>query len=131
MRTLASAFAAFSILMVLAFTAAAGVYFYYARGLPDHTQLETYEPPVATRVYAGDGRLLAEFATEKRVFVPIGVIPSLIVDAFLAAEDKNFFRHPGIDPLGIVRAAVTNVRNLGSGRRPSWPACSTRSRWTP
>jgi len=69
-------------------------------------------------VHAGDGRLLAEFAHEKRVFVPVEAIPKRVIQAFLAAEDKNFYRHPGIDPLSIVRAALTNLGRLGDNRRP-------------
>ncbi len=94
------------------------VFYHYGSGLPDYHQLADYEPPVMTRVHAGDGRLLAEYAVEKRVFVPIEAIPKRVVSAFLAAEDKNFYSHPGIDFLGVVRAAVTNIRNIGTNRRP-------------
>jgi penicillin-binding protein 1A len=86
--------------------------------LPDHQKLAVYEPPVATRVYAGDGRLMSEFATEKRVFVPIQAIPLTVKRAIISAEDKNFYSHPGVDVTGVVRAAVTNLSNLGSERRP-------------
>lgn len=91
---------------------------YFGRDLPDHEQLAQYEPPTVTRVHAGDGRLLAEFAKETRVFVPIEAMPRRVVKAFLSAEDKNFYQHNGIDFPSIVRAIVTNVRNLGSNRRP-------------
>jgi penicillin-binding protein 1A len=94
------------------------VFYHYGRDLPDYRQLAVYEPPVMTRVHAGDGRLLAEYAIERRVFVPIKAMPRRVVQAFLSAEDKNFYDHPGIDLLSIVRAAVVNVRNLGSQRRP-------------
>ena len=90
----------------------------YSAGLPDYRQLAHYQPPTVTRVHAGDGRLLAEFAHEKRVFVPVEAIPKRVIQAFLAAEDKNFYRHPGIDPLSIVRAALTNLGRLGDNRRP-------------
>ncbi|HLT18898.1 MAG TPA: penicillin-binding protein 1A, partial [Thermomicrobiales bacterium] len=90
----------------------------YAGELPDYRQLADYEPPTVTRVHAGDGRLLAEFAHEKRVFVPIEAIPRRVIQAFLAAEDKNFYSHPGIDPLSIVRAVITNVERLMDDRRP-------------
>ncbi len=89
----------------------------YGRNLPDHNQLIAYEPPIVTRVLAADGRLLAEFAREQRVFVPIGAYPRRVIQAFLAAEDKNFYVHPGIDVLGIVRALVTNVLHTGQNRR--------------
>ena len=93
-------------------------FYYFGRGLPDYRQLAVYEPPVMTRVYAGDGRLMAEYATEKRVFVPVGAIPKRVVQAFLSTEDKNFYQHPGVDISGIVRAAVLNLRNMGQQRRP-------------
>ncbi|MDD9901209.1 MAG: penicillin-binding protein 1A [Alphaproteobacteria bacterium] len=94
----------------------AGVLFYFNADLPDYKTLANYEPPIVTRAYAGDGRLLAEFAAEKRVFVPIEAIPERVIQAFLSAEDKNFYKHPGLDFLGIARAAVHNVKNYGSGR---------------
>lgn len=117
-RFFASLFSAAAIVAVLAAIAVGAVVFVYGRGLPDHRQLAAYEPPVTTRVYAGDGRLMAEFATEKRVFVPIGKVPRLLIDAFLAAEDKTFYSHPGIDVAGIIRAALTNLENYGTDRRP-------------
>jgi penicillin-binding protein 1A len=86
----------------------------YGRDLPDYTQLKTYEPPIVTRIYAGDGRLLAEYAREKRVFVPIEVIPDLVKNGFLAAEDQNFYKHHGVDFMAIARAAYTNFANPGS-----------------
>lgn len=100
--------------------AGAGLYafWYFGRGLPDYAQLADYEPPVTTRVHAGDGRLLAEYAREKRIFVPINAIPKQVIQAFLSAEDKNFFEHRGIDPTSILRAVFVNVQNMGSGRRP-------------
>ena len=90
----------------------------YGRDLPDYRQLATYEPPVATRVHAGDGRLLVEYATQRRAFVPIAAIPKPVIKAFLAAEDKNFYTHPGIDFLGVARAVVVNLINVGRDRRP-------------
>src|SRR5690606_24247511 len=83
----------------------------YGRDLPDYTQLKKYEPPIVTRIYAGDGRLLAEYAQEKRIFVPVEVIPDLVKNAFIAAEDQNFYSHPGVDVTAIARAAVSNVLN--------------------
>ncbi|HZT19859.1 MAG TPA: penicillin-binding protein 1A, partial [Dongiaceae bacterium] len=90
----------------------------YTADLPDYTQLATYDPPVVSRVLAGDGRLLAEYAVEKRVFVPISAIPKRVINAFLAAEDKSFYSHPGIDIAGILRAGFTNLMHLGTDRRP-------------
>ena len=94
------------------------VLFYYGSDLPDYHQLANYEPPIVTRVYSWDGRLAAEFATQKRVFVPIDVVPDRVINAFLSAEDKNFWTHPGLDMYGIFRAIATNLQNAGSGKRP-------------
>jgi len=91
---------------------------YFGRDLPDYQQLANYEPPITTRVLAGDGRLVAEYATERRVFVPISAIPKRVIAAFLAAEDKNFYTHHGVDPISILRAAVTDIGRLRSSRRP-------------
>ena len=91
---------------------------YFSRDLPDYSQLAHYEPPIMTRVQAGDGRLLAEYATERRVFVPIEAIPKRVIDAFVSAEDKNFYTHHGVDPLSILRAGITDVGRLRSSRRP-------------
>ncbi|MGH6893709.1 MAG: penicillin-binding protein 1A, partial [Dongiaceae bacterium] len=94
------------------------VYEHFSQGLPDYYQLASYDPPVVSRIYAGDGRLLAEYATENRVFVPIGVMPKRVINAFLAAEDKTFYTHRGVDVPGVLKALWTNVRNLGNDRRP-------------
>ena len=91
---------------------------YFGRDLPDYQQLANYQPPIVTRVHAGDGRLMAEYATEKRVFVPVKAMPPLVIHAFLAAEDKNFYQHPGVDPLSMARAAFTDLLHFHSGRRP-------------
>jgi len=100
-------------------TALAGVaLWHFSRGLPDHHQLAAYEPATVTRVHAGDGRLMAEYATERRVFVPVSAMPPLLINAFLAAEDKGFYSHPGIDAFAIVRATITNLMLAGTGRRP-------------
>jgi penicillin-binding protein 1A len=109
------------ILVIVAFLGAGGalfVFHHFGRDLPDYTQLADYQPPVMTRVHAGDGQLLTEYAIEKRVFVPVKAMPRRVVQAFLAAEDKNFYYHPGIDVIGVLRAALTNVKNMGQQRRP-------------
>ena len=90
----------------------------FDRELPDYQQLAHYQPAIMTRVYAGDGRLVAEYAVERRVLVPIEAIPKRVVDAFLSAEDKNFYRHHGIDPISMMRAAMTDVGRLRANRRP-------------
>jgi penicillin-binding protein 1A len=113
--------ALFGLTLILAIVGAGGVlyvFYHYGRDLPEYSQLSDYEPPTVTRVHAGDGSLLAEYATEKRVFVPITAIPRRVVNAFLAAEDKNFYSHPGIDFVSVLRAIVTNIANFASDRRP-------------
>lgn len=89
-----------------------------SKDLPNYEVLAKYEPPVTTRIHAADGSLMAEFAREKRLFLPIQVIPDRVKAAFISAEDKNFYEHPGVDVGGLARAVVTNIRNMGSGRRP-------------
>ena len=86
---------------------------HYGDDIPDYHSLKTYEPDVVTRVYTGDGQLMAEFSTEKRIFIPIDVIPDLVKNAFLSAEDKNFYEHKGLDYIGIARAVVNNLKNPG------------------
>ncbi|MCB9990012.1 MAG: penicillin-binding protein 1A [Rhodospirillales bacterium] len=83
---------------------------YFSQDLPDYRALKDYKPPVVTRVYAGDGRLLAEYATEKRVFVPIDEMPDIVKQAFISAEDKNFYSHQGVDMIAIARAALGNLQ---------------------
>ena len=94
-----------------------GVFWHFGRGLPDYQQLADYEPPTVTRVHAGDGRLLVEFAKQRRVFVPIKAMPKLVLKAFLSAEDKDFYEHRGVDFRSVVRAVITNIRRIGSGQR--------------
>ena len=91
---------------------------YFGRDLPDYQQLAHYQPPIMTRVQAGDGLLLAEYATERRIFVPIQAIPKPVINAFLSAEDKNFYNHHGVDPVSILRAAITDVSRFRANRRP-------------
>ena len=95
------------------------VFMKYGVNLPDYNQLAEYKPPVTSRFYAGDGTLLTEYATEQRVFVPLKEVPPNLINAFIAAEDKNFWTHSGIDIVGIFRAFLTNIKNkvMGGGRR--------------
>ena len=117
-------------LLVLAGGLGAGVaglaVWYFGRDLPDYQQLADYQPPIVTRVYAGDGRLMAEYATEKRVFVPVSAMPPLVIHAFLAAEDRNFYSHPGIDPLAMLRAVIADVARIGTNRRPEGASTITQ-----
>lgn len=101
------------------------VFYEFGRGLPDYRQLEVYEPPVTTRIYAGDGQLLHEYSIEGRVFVPIEAIPQRVVDAFISSEDQYFYTHPGIDVIGIIRAIVTNVGDRLSGNDRRMQGAST------
>ncbi len=95
------------------------VFMKYGVNLPDYNQLAEYKPPVTSRFYAGDGTLLTEYATEQRIFVPLKEVPPNLINAFIAAEDKNFWTHSGIDIVGIFRAFLTNIKNkvMGGGRR--------------
>ncbi len=97
--------------------AAFGFYRAAVDDLPDYAWLATYEPPQMSRIYAADSRLMAELATERRVFVPIAAIPRRVQQAFVSAEDQNFWTHGGVDPIAIARAAFVNVENIGTGRR--------------
>lgn len=94
--------------------------------IPDYRQLETYEPPVTTRLFAGDGQVMMEYAAEKRLFVPIEKIPDKVKHAFIAAEDKHFYTHSGIDYLGIIRAVLGNLKKIGTGRRPAGASTITQ-----
>ena len=89
----------------------AGLVYWVTRDLPSYETLAHYEPPITTRVYGGSGTLIGEYARERRLFVPIEAVPDQVKQAFLSAEDKNFYNHPGIDVLGILRAVVTDVMN--------------------
>ena len=106
--------------LLLAFLLLAGIFIWfkaYGFDIPDYKSLATYEPPVTTRLYAGDGQVMMEYAAEKRIFVPEDKIPEMVKQAFISAEDKHFYSHPGIDILGIVRAVFTNVINYAKGKR--------------
>ncbi|TYC58560.1 penicillin-binding protein 1A [Rhodobacterales bacterium] len=119
----------FGIGAALALVIAAGVWMYLQHvsdGLPDYTALKNYEPPVMTRVHAADGSLMAEYATQRRLFLPIQAIPERVKQAFVSAEDKNFYTHIGVDPEGIARAAVRFIQNYGSGRRPEGASTITQ-----
>jgi penicillin-binding protein 1A len=105
---------------VVLFMAASGVVGFFvwkaSRDLPDYDSLAKYEPPVMTRIHAHDGSLMAEYARERRIFVPINVVPKLVIAAFLSAEDKRFYEHGGLDFTGIARAVVNNLQNYGKKR---------------
>jgi len=90
---------------------------YFSIGLPDYKQLSNYQPPISSRVYSENNKLIAEYALEKRLFIPFESIPDKVVNAFLSAEDKNFFSHPGIDAKGILRAIFKNIKNISQNKR--------------
>jgi len=119
-------FAAGTIIFIVAVAAAAGLLWHYSQSLPEYSQLQDYEPAVMTRVHAADGSLLAEYARERRLYIPIQAVPKLVINAFIAAEDKNFYEHGGIDFSGIARAAVLYAQQYGSGRRPQGASTITQ-----
>jgi penicillin-binding protein 1A len=119
-------FAVGTIFFIVGVAAVAGLLWHFSKDLPDYSQLKDYEPPVMTRVHAGDGSLLAEYAKERRLYLPIQAIPKLVINAFVAAEDKNFYQHPGVDIYGIARAGMLYVENYGSGRRPQGASTITQ-----
>ena len=90
---------------------------YFSVGLPDYKKLSNYQPPISSRVYSEDNKLIAEYALEKRLFIPYDSIPEKVVNAFLSAEDKNFFSHPGVDAKGILRAVIKNIKNISQNKR--------------
>jgi penicillin-binding protein 1A len=119
-------FTAGTVVFLVGVAAAAGMIWHFSRDLPDYSQLQDYEPPVMTRVHAADGALLGEYARERRLYLPIQAVPKLVINAFLAAEDKNFYEHGGIDYTGMARAAMLYAQNLGSGRRPQGASTITQ-----
>jgi penicillin-binding protein 1A len=114
------------VVLFLAASSIAGFYVWKAsRDLPDYERLAKYEPPVMTRIHANDGTLMAEYARERRIFVPINVVPKVVIQAFLAAEDRRFYEHGGLDFAGILRAAYRNFQNWGK-RRPEGASTITQ-----
>ena len=90
---------------------------YFSVGLPDYKKLSNYQPPISSRVYSEDRKLIAEYALEKRLFIPYESIPDTVINSFLSAEDKNFFSHPGVDAKGILRATINNIKNIAQNKR--------------
>src|SRR3569623_950714 len=125
-RFLGFLFAAGTILFLVGVSAVAGLLWHFSKDLPDYTQLKNYEPPVMTRVHAADGSLLADYAKERRLYLPLQAIPKRVINSFLAAEDKNFYEHGGIDFTGMARAALVYAQNYGSNRRPQGASTITQ-----
>ena len=89
----------------------------FSNNIPDYKFLKNYKPPVSSKVYSGNGDLVSDFSTEKRIFVPYSSIPQNVINAFLSAEDKNFFSHPGVDAKGVLRAILKNISNILRSKR--------------
>ncbi|HEY4921250.1 MAG TPA: transglycosylase domain-containing protein, partial [Xanthobacteraceae bacterium] len=119
-------FAFGTIVFLIGIGVAAGLVWHFSKDLPDYSALQDYQPPVMTRVHAADGELLAEYARERRLYLPIQAVPKLVINAFVSAEDKNFWEHRGVDFTGIVRAGVLYVENFGSNRRPQGASTITQ-----
>jgi len=125
-RFLGFLFAAGTVLFLVGVAVVAGAIWHFSKDLPDYSQLQDYEPPVMTRVHAADGALLGEYSKERRLYLPIQAVPKLVINAFLAAEDKNFYEHGGIDYSGMARAALLYAQNFGSNRRPQGASTITQ-----
>jgi len=126
MRFLGYIFAIAAAALIIGLGAAAAYVGAVSKDLPDYEVLENYQPPVMTRMHAADGRLMAEFATKRRLYLPIQAIPDMIKAAYISAEDKNFYEHFGLDPEGFLRAIANNLKNFGSGRRPEGASTITQ-----
>src|SRR5262245_44903649 len=126
LRFLGFVFAAGTIVFLVGVGAAAGLLWHFSKDLPDYSQLQDYEPPVMTRVHASDGSLVAEYATQRRLYIPIQAVPKMVINAFLAAEDKSFYEHNGLDFQGMARAAIVYAQNYGSNRRPQGASTITQ-----
>jgi penicillin-binding protein 1A len=126
LRFIGWVFAGGTILFLAGVTAAAGLLWHFSKELPDYSQLQDYEPAVMTRVHASDGSLLAEYARERRLYIPIQAVPKLVINAFIAAEDKNFYDHGGLDFTSIARAGLLYIQQYGSNRRPQGASTITQ-----
>src|ERR1700747_198176 len=125
-RFLGFLFAAGTVVFLVGVAGVAGAIWHFSKDLPEYSQLQDYEPPVMTRIHAADGSLLGEYSKERRLYLPIQAVPKLVINSFLAAEDKNFYEHGGIDFSGMARAAILYAQNYGSGRRPQGASTITQ-----
>ena len=89
----------------------------FSNNIPDYKFLKNYKPSVSSKVYSGNGDLVADFSKEKRIFIPYRSIPNNVINSFLSAEDKNFFSHPGVDAKGVIRATINNISNIIYSKR--------------
>ena len=108
--SISSIFLLFSIILIV-------ILWNFSNNIPDYKFLKNYKPPVSSKVYSGNGDLVADFSKEKRIFVPYSSIPKNVINAFLSAEDKNFFNHPGVDAKGVLRAIINNIKNIMTSKR--------------
>lgn len=115
LRLLSHLIATLFTLALMGMLAAALVFYHFSRELPDYSELAHYDPATVTRLYAADGKLLAEYAVEKRIFVPLSAVPKRVIQAFISAEDKDFYTNTGIDISGIARAMRQNMRSILGG----------------
>ncbi len=107
----------FSLISVISLLSVISILWIYSNKLPDYKYLKNYKPPVSSKLYAGNGELVSDFSAEKRIFVPFSAIPEKVINSFLSAEDKNFFKHPGIDAKGVIRAIKNNIYNVLKSKR--------------
>ena len=105
------------VLFTLGLLFAFSTFWYFSSDLPDYKILSTYKPPISSRVHSGEGQLIAEYALQKRLFIPYESIPKKVIYSFLSSEDKNFFSHPGVDAKSITRAIIKNLQNIFSEKR--------------
>ena len=125
-KTLSSLLSTFFFFAVVGLVLAVVSLWQVSLDLPDYSKLAKYEPPVTTRLYASTGQPLMEYASEKRFYVPIDKIPEQVKNAFISAEDKHFYTHSGVDFLGIIRAVLGNLKNIGTGKRPAGASTITQ-----
>ena len=104
-------------LIILSIISIVVILWTYSNELPDYKFLKNYKPPVSSKLYSGEGELVIDFATEKRIFIPYNSIPKIVINSFLSAEDKNFFNHPGVDAKGVLRAIYNNIYNILGSKR--------------
>ena len=107
----------FSLISVVSLLSVISILWIYSNKLPDYKYLKSYKPSVSSKLYAGNGELVSDFSAEKRIFVPFSAIPEKVINSFLSAEDKNFFKHPGIDAKGVIRAIKNNIYNVLKSKR--------------
>ncbi len=107
----------FSLISAVLLLSIISILWIYSNKLPDYRYLKSYKPPVSSKLYSGNGVLVSDFSAEKRIFVPFESIPDVLINAFLSAEDKNFFKHPGVDAKGVIRAFKNNIFNLLNSKR--------------